>query len=414
MVLDLEYMAGLVPVILRYVPLTLGMAVMAMAIALVLAAVLAVIRVLKVPVLDRIVAVFISFFRGTPLLVQLFLFYYGLPQVVAAFRSIDGVTAAVIGLTLHFSAYMAESIRGAILGIDRSQWEAGAAVGMTQLQLMRRIILPQAARVAAPTLLNYFIDMIKSTSLAFTLGVTEMMGAAQKEAAGSFRYLEAFLVVALSTGRSSRRCPSCSGGWKSASAGRSPDDPRRGARQAVRRADGARRHRPRDRARRADRRHRPVGHRQVDAAPLPQLPRPARGRPHHPGRPHRRRRARLAAGNPGAPAADRLRVPELRALRQQDRAAEHHRGADSGEALPQAEAEARADAILAEIGLADRGDTYPAALSGGQQQRVGIGRAMALEAELMLVDEPTSALDPEWVGEVLDLLRRVASSTRPC
>ncbi len=196
MAIDFEYMAGLVPVILRYVPLTLGMAVVAMAIALVLSAVLAVVRVLKVPVLDRIVAVFISFFRGTPLLVQLFLFYYGLPQVIAAFRNIDGVTAAVTGLTLHFSAYMAESIRGAILGIDRSQWEAGQSVGMTQLQLMRRIILPQAARVAAPTLLNYFIDMIKSTSLAFTLGVTEMMGAAQKEAAGSFRYLEAFLVVA--------------------------------------------------------------------------------------------------------------------------------------------------------------------------------------------------------------------------
>ena len=76
--------------------------------------------------------------------------------------------------------------------------------------------------------------------------------------------------------------------------------------------------------------------------------------------------------------------------------------------VPPAEAEARADAILAEIGLADRGDTYPAALSGGQQQRIGIGRAMALGADLMLVDEPTSALDPEWVGEVLELLRRVA------
>lgn len=76
---------------------------------------------------------------------------------------------------------------------------------------------------------------------------------------------------------------------------------------------------------------------------------------------------------------------------------------------PVAEATARADAILAEIGLADRGDAYPAALSGGQQQRVGIGRAMALDAELMLVDEPTSALDPEWVGEVLTLLRRVAA-----
>jgi putative S-methylcysteine transport system ATP-binding protein len=76
---------------------------------------------------------------------------------------------------------------------------------------------------------------------------------------------------------------------------------------------------------------------------------------------------------------------------------------------PKAEARARADAVLAEIGLADRGDSYPAALSGGQQQRVGIGRAMALDARLMLVDEPTSALDPEWIGEVLDLMRRVAA-----
>ncbi|MBP7002793.1 amino acid ABC transporter ATP-binding protein [Amaricoccus sp.] len=76
--------------------------------------------------------------------------------------------------------------------------------------------------------------------------------------------------------------------------------------------------------------------------------------------------------------------------------------------MAQAEADARADAILAEIGLADRGDAWPAALSGGQQQRIGIGRAMALHADLMLVDEPTSALDPEWVGEVLALLLRVA------
>ena len=75
---------------------------------------------------------------------------------------------------------------------------------------------------------------------------------------------------------------------------------------------------------------------------------------------------------------------------------------------PKAEAEARAMEILAETGLADKADSYPAALSGGQQQRVGIGRAMAIGADLMLFDEPTSALDPEWVGEVLDLMRRVA------
>ena len=194
--LDTQYMVDLIPVIGGYVPKTLAMAGVAMVGALILAALLAVIRVLRLPVLDQLTALFISFFRGTPLLVQLFLFYYGLPQLLDFMRSIDGVTAAVFGLMLHFAAYMAESIRAAILGVDRSQWEAAEAIGMTRGQMLRRIILPQAARVAAPTLMNYFIDMIKSTSLAFTLGVTEMMGSAQKEAAGSFLYLEAFLVVA--------------------------------------------------------------------------------------------------------------------------------------------------------------------------------------------------------------------------
>ena len=194
--LDLTYMLNLFPVLLGYVPLTLFMAVVAMAFALMLASAMAVERVFKVPFLDPLVRLFISFFRGTPLLVQLFLFYYGLPQFLSFLTNINGVTATIMGLTLHFSAYMAESIRGAILGVDRSQWETSEAVGMTQSQMMRKIILPQAARIAAPTLVNYFIDMIKSTSLAFTLGVTELMGATQKEAAGSFLYFEAFLVVA--------------------------------------------------------------------------------------------------------------------------------------------------------------------------------------------------------------------------
>jgi len=195
--LDFDYMLGLIPVLLGYVPLTLGMALASMAFALVLAALLAVERVIRIPVLDQAVMLFISFFRGTPLLVQLFLFYYGLPQLVSFLTQINGVTAAIMGLTLHFSAYMAESIRAAIIGVDRSQWEASMAVGMTRSQMLRRIVLPQASRVAAPTLVNYFIDMIKSTSLAFTLGVTELMGATQKEAAGSFLYFESFIVVAI-------------------------------------------------------------------------------------------------------------------------------------------------------------------------------------------------------------------------
>ncbi|GGY60280.1 amino acid ABC transporter permease [Marinobacter zhanjiangensis] len=196
-VLNVDYMLGLVPVLLRYLPLTLQLAGTGMVLALILACLFAVIRVLRIPVLNQLTIVFISFFRGTPLLVQLFLFYYGLPQLVSALTVIDGVTATIMGLTMHFSAYMAESIRAAIVGVDRSQTEAALSIGMTNGQMMRRIVLPQATRVALPTLMNYFIDMIKATSLAFTLGVTELMGATQKEASGSFLYFEAFIVAAI-------------------------------------------------------------------------------------------------------------------------------------------------------------------------------------------------------------------------
>lgn len=196
-VLNVEYMLGLVPVLLGYLPLTLQLAGIGMVLALILACLFAVVRVLGIPILNQLTIVFISFFRGTPLLVQLFLFYYGLPQLFSALTVIDGVTATIMGLTLHFSAYMAESIRAAIIGVDRSQTEAALSIGMTNSQLMRRIVLPQATRVALPTLMNYFIDMIKATSLAFTLGVTELMGATQKEASGSFLYFEAFIVAAI-------------------------------------------------------------------------------------------------------------------------------------------------------------------------------------------------------------------------
>ena len=195
---DFNYMLELLPILLKYLGTTMEMATWGLVFSLILAVILANIRVFKLPVLDQLSQLYISFFRGTPLLVQLFLLYYGLPQIFPFMVGIDAFTsAAVIGLTLHFAAYMAESIRAAIIGIDRSQMEASLSVGMTTPQAMRRVILPQATRVALPSLMNYFIDMIKSTSLAFTLGVAEIMAKAQMEASSSFRFFEAFLAVAL-------------------------------------------------------------------------------------------------------------------------------------------------------------------------------------------------------------------------
>ena len=194
---DFNYMLELMPILLKYLGTTMKMASLGLVFSLILAVILANIRVFHLPVLDQLSQLYISFFRGTPLLVQLFLLYYGLPQIFPMMVGVDAFSAAVIGLTLHFAAYMAETIRAAIIGIDRSQMEASLSVGMANTQAMRRIILPQATRVALPSLMNYFIDMIKSTSLAFTLGVPEIMAKAQMEAASSFRYFEAFLAVAL-------------------------------------------------------------------------------------------------------------------------------------------------------------------------------------------------------------------------
>ncbi|WP_413479306.1 amino acid ABC transporter permease [Vibrio hibernica] len=194
---DFQYMIDLMPILFRYLGITLEMALWGSIFALTLSVIIAIIRVFRVPVLNQLCQLYISFFRGTPLLVQLFLLYYGLPQVFPIMVGLDAFSASVIGLTLHFASYMAESIRAAIIGIDRSQMEASMSVGMTTSQSMRRIILPQATRVALPSLMNYFIDMIKSTSLAFTLGVSEIMAKAQMEASSSFRFFEAFLAVAL-------------------------------------------------------------------------------------------------------------------------------------------------------------------------------------------------------------------------
>lgn len=104
-----------------------------------------------------------------------------------------------------------------------------------------------------------------------------------------------------------------------------------------------------------------------------------------------------------------LCVSKLCAIRSFNRATKHCRSLDHGTRLEKAQAHQRAQQILDDIGLGDKGDSYPAALSGGQQQRVGIGRAMALQPELLLFDEPTSALNPEWVGEVLALMKKLAT-----
>ncbi|MEE6280623.1 amino acid ABC transporter permease [Georgenia sunbinii] len=195
--ISLTYMLEVAPQVLKYLPVTLILAVVSMAFALVLGLVLALFRFAKVPVLNQLAAAYISLFRGIPTLVQLFIIYYGLPQVFPVMSTMDAMTAAIIGFSLKQASYLAEIFRAALTSVDRGQYEAGLAVGMTKAQIYRRFVLPQAAHNAVPATGNIFISLIKETSLAFTLGLTEMFAEAKIVASASFRFFETYLVVGL-------------------------------------------------------------------------------------------------------------------------------------------------------------------------------------------------------------------------
>ncbi|MGL4656468.1 MAG: ABC transporter permease subunit [Sarcina sp.] len=194
---DISYAKEILPKVLVGLKTTLIIAVVSMIIGLIVGLILSIIRVYKVPVLKQIVEVYISFFRGTPLLVQLFLLYFGLPQVIPELRDMSAYIATIVGLGLNSSAYIAEVLRSSIDAIDAGQMEACYSLGMTRAQGLRRIVLPQAFRIAIPPLGNIFIDNIKSSSLAFTLGVVEILAQAQMIAAASYRFFEPYVIAAL-------------------------------------------------------------------------------------------------------------------------------------------------------------------------------------------------------------------------
>jgi cystine transport system permease protein len=146
------------------------------------------------PVTRTFLRFYVWVIRGTPMLVQLFLIFYGLPSVGIV---LDAFPAALIGLTLCVGAYMSETIRAAISSVPKGQWEASFSIGMTWTQALGRTVLPQAARVATPSLANTFISLVKDTSLAAALTVPEMFQAAQQIAAVTYEPLILYAEVAL-------------------------------------------------------------------------------------------------------------------------------------------------------------------------------------------------------------------------
>ncbi|MDR7383407.1 amino acid ABC transporter permease [Promicromonospora iranensis] len=173
---------------------TIPLALASFAIGLVLALVVALLRLSPNRMLSWIGRAYVSLIRGTPLLVQLFIIFYGLPQLGVRF---DPWPAAIIAFSMNVGGYAAEVIRAAILSVPKGQWEAGWTVGMSPVRTLRRIVLPQAARVSVPPLSNTFISLVKDTSLATVILVTEMFRKAQEIAAFSNEFMVVYTEAAL-------------------------------------------------------------------------------------------------------------------------------------------------------------------------------------------------------------------------
>jgi cystine transport system permease protein len=173
---------------------TIPLALASFVLGLVIALGVALARLSRVRALSGAARVYISIIRGTPLLVQLFVIFYGLPSLGLI---IDPWPSAIIAFALNVGGYAAEVIRAAILSVPVGQWEAGHTIGMSRPQTLRRIILPQAARVSVPPLSNTFISLVKDTSLASLILVTELFRNAQEIASFSSEFMLVYLEAAL-------------------------------------------------------------------------------------------------------------------------------------------------------------------------------------------------------------------------
>ena len=182
------------PIALAGVTVTVPLALISFALGLVLAIGAALMRISVNPVLSGIARFYISVIRGTPMIVQLFVIFYGLGSIGL---KLDPWTSAIIALSLNVGGYGAEVVRAAILSVPKGQWEAAYTVGMNRTRTLTRVILPQAARVSVPPLSNTFISLVKDTSLASLILVTELFKVAQQIAAATLQFMVVYLAAAL-------------------------------------------------------------------------------------------------------------------------------------------------------------------------------------------------------------------------
>lgn len=177
-------------IIIPGMQITIPLTIISFSIALIIAIVTAIVQVANVPILKQCARIYVWFIRGTPLVVQLFIVFYGLPYFDIM---LDNYASAILVFSINTGAYASETMRAAIESVPKGQFEAGYCVGMNYLQIMWRIILPQAMRTAFPPLSNSLISLVKDTSLAATITVSEMFLEAQKIVARTWETFPIYL-----------------------------------------------------------------------------------------------------------------------------------------------------------------------------------------------------------------------------
>ncbi|WP_087975159.1 amino acid ABC transporter permease [Oceanobacillus rekensis] len=190
---DIELAIDSLPFILEGLPMTVIISIVGMGIGLVLGLLLALARGSKNILLRWPSRVYISFMRGTPMLVFLFILYFGLPVIGIEFTA---MTAAIIGFGLNSSAYIAEIDRSSLNSVDKGQWESAKALNLPYWTTLRKIILPQATRIAIPPLTSVFMDIVKATSLAAVITVPELFQKTQIVAGREFDAMTMYVLVA--------------------------------------------------------------------------------------------------------------------------------------------------------------------------------------------------------------------------
>ncbi|PCF95572.1 amino acid ABC transporter permease [Vreelandella nigrificans] len=192
---DAELARNSLPFLLEGLKITLFIAAFSMFFALVLGVLLGIARMSKYAILRLPARIYISFMRGTPLLVFIFILYYGLPVVGVQFSS--AVVAGIVGISLNFAAYNAEVVRSAVMSVPRGQWEAATSLQMSYIQSLRRIVLPQATRIALPPTFNIFMDIVKGTSLASVITVQELLYSARLISGRTYDSMTMYITAAL-------------------------------------------------------------------------------------------------------------------------------------------------------------------------------------------------------------------------